>query len=252
MTMNSLLRKTLLLVLLLLIGVGGFVFVRQKQQKPTQTNNVGQQTAEQKQSEPPTFNKTQYSLSDPTSLWVIANKNRPLPLDYEPSDLVKPAVRLNAQKTSRENSIRAAAADALEKMLKDAEMNGFMLMLGSGYRSSGLQSTYYNSYVARDGQAAADRYSARPGTSEHQTGWAADVARVDRKCYLETCFADTDEGKWIAANAHKYGFIIRYLDGKEAITGYMYEPWHLRYVGQDLAQQIYESNQTLEEFFDLL
>ncbi len=124
--------------------------------------------------------------------------------------------------------------------------------LVSAYRSHDTQKVIYDSEVKGFGQVQADRESARPGHSEHQTGWAADLAGPDKKCEIKLCFADTDEGKWLATNAHKYGFIIRYPGGKESITGYQYEPWHLRYVGTALAEEMHGTGiQTLEEFFDL-
>ena len=119
----------------------------------------------------------------------------------------------------------------------------------SGYRSQYTQTSVYNSYAQKDGVTAADRYSARPRYSEHQTGLAADLG--NGTCDLEICFGNTSAGKWLESNAHKYGFIIRYPKGKESLTGYQYEPWHLRYVGKELAIQIYKTNQTLEQFFGL-
>jgi D-alanyl-D-alanine carboxypeptidase len=102
------------------------------------------------------------------------------------------------------------------------------------------------------GQAEADRTSARPGYSEHQTGLAFDVEVSGGKCHLEKCLGETPDGKWVAANAYKYGFIVRYPEGKENVTGYDYEPWHLRYVGTDLASEMHtKSVQTLEEFFNI-
>jgi D-alanyl-D-alanine carboxypeptidase len=112
----------------------------------------------------------------------------------------------------------------------------------SGFRSYAYQQNLYNRYVARDGKAEADRYSARPGHSEHQTGLAMDVNSVGQS------FAYTSEGKWLAAHAHEYGFIIRYPKGKEDITGYMYEPWHIRYVGVEIAKEITEAGITFEEY----
>nr|WP_250130198.1 M15 family metallopeptidase [Jeotgalicoccus sp. WY2] len=108
----------------------------------------------------------------------------------------------------------------------------------------------YNNYVAQDGKEAADRYSAEPGHSEHQTGLAIDVGSYDSAVLLQTSFEYTPEFQWLKDVAHEYGFIIRYMKGKEDITGYMYEPWHLRYVG-DKAPAIYESGLTLEEYFEL-
>jgi zinc D-Ala-D-Ala carboxypeptidase len=147
--------------------------------------------------------------------------------------------------------LSAAAQPALEQRFAAAAEDGVTLVFGSGYRSEALQRQFYESYVARDGQAAADRYSARPGTSEHQTGLAVDITSVGGRCHLEVCFEDLPEGQWLAANAHRYGFIIRYPDGKESITGYQYEPWHMRYVGTELSAEINRTGLTLEEFFGL-
>jgi D-alanyl-D-alanine carboxypeptidase len=114
-----------------------------------------------------------------------------------------------------------------------------------------LQKQFYDSYVGQDGQEAADRYSARPGTSEHQTGISFDATSLSETCHLEICFETTPEGKWIAEHAHEYGFIIRYLKDKESVTGYQYEPWHLRYVGKELAAELKRTGLTMEEFFGL-
>ena len=106
----------------------------------------------------------------------------------------------------------------------------------SGYRSYSQQASLYDSYVRQYGQATADTLAARPGFSEHQTGLAMDIGNASGVCALQACFATTPAGKWAAANAATYGFIIRYPAGAEAVTGYTYEPWHLRYVGRDLAR----------------
>lgn len=134
------------------------------------------------------------------------------------------------------------AYQALVRLQNDAYALGYDMSLLSGYRSYDYQKQLYESYVARDGQAAADRYSARPGTSEHQTGLAFDVAS------LEQSFGQSEAGIWLANHAHEYGFIIRYPQGKEHITGYMYEPWHIRYLGYDVANDVYASGLTLEEY----
>ena len=158
---------------------------------------------------------------------LIVNKTYTVPEDYAPGDLT-PECRqaFNAL-------VAAAAADGIE------------IFLLSGYRSYELQTSLYNRYVAKDGQAAADTYSARPGHSEHQTGLAADVNS------LSYSFADTAEGQWLAANAHKYGFIIRYSKDKQSVTGYAYEPWHIRYLGVGMATAVYESGLCLEEYFGI-
>ncbi len=197
------------------------------------------------------FNKDKYSLNDPSSLWAIANKGRQLPADYVPANLVNPNVPLRLDSSSPEMMLRQDAASALAQMFTAAQKDDLKLMLASGYRPYSQQVALYNRYVSQDGQAAADTYSAKPGHSEHQLGLAADVEPVSRICEVDQCFADTAEGKWVAANAYKSGFIIRYPKGKESQTGYEYEPWHVRYVGAALAAQIYKTDTTLEQFFGL-
>lgn len=137
------------------------------------------------------------------------------------------------------------AKSALDKMFADAKKDGITLWIASGYRSYDRQYTVYNNYVKKDGQAAADRYSARPGHSEHQTGLAFDLNE------LTEAFGNSKQGKWLAENCHKYGFIIRYPQNKEHITGYMYEPWHVRYLGVDTATAVYESGLCLEEYLGI-
>ena len=162
---------------------------------------------------------------------LIANKTYPLPKSYAPGWNTEGAAQL---------SVMFAAAQA----------EGIYLKMQSGYRSYIDQSIIYNDYVARDGQEAADRYSARPGHSEHQTGLAFDLTTTYYDGLWEG-FADTPEGKWVAENCHKYGFIIRYPKEKEHITGYMYEPWHVRYIGVDKATAVYESGLCLEEYLNI-
>ncbi len=137
------------------------------------------------------------------------------------------------------------AYNALDEMQTAAAKEGIILYVVSGFRDYDTQEEIYNRYVSSDGKANADRYSARPGHSEHQTGLAFDLNE------LEESFGETREGKWLAANAHKYGFIIRYPKGKEHITGYMYEPWHVRYLGKDVATKVYNSGLTLEEYLGI-
>lgn len=157
---------------------------------------------------------------------LIANKTYGLPESYAPG-------------------IDKTAESALNKMINAAKQDGINLFIKSGYRSYSTQKTLYNNYVARDGVAAADRYSARPGHSEHQTGLAFDLNS------LEQSFGETKEGKWLAEHCHEYGFIIRYPKDKEDVTGYMYEPWHVRYLGDDIAKDVYESGKCLEEYLGI-
>lgn len=132
--------------------------------------------------------------------------------------------------------------NAFERMRATAASSGLRLSIVSGFRSYSTQRAVYGGYVSREGVAGADRHSARPGFSEHQSGLTIDVNSVSAS------FASTPEGRWVAANAHRFGFIVRYPQGKESITGYIYEPWHLRYVGVDVATTLRNSGLTLEEY----
>jgi D-alanyl-D-alanine carboxypeptidase len=138
-------------------------------------------------------------------------------------------------------------------MVSEAKISGITFNLQSGYRAYSLQVSLYNGYVKSQGQTVADRQSARPGHSEHQTGLAADLGGATQPgCDVEQCYADTPEGKWLAANGYKYGFIIRYPADKESVTGYMYEPWHIRYVGTEISTKMHHDNvATLEELFNV-
>ncbi|CAM3381976.1 D-alanyl-D-alanine carboxypeptidase family protein [Marinicrinis lubricantis] len=186
--------------------------------------------------------------SEPESVAVLVNKQSMLPDDYEPDDLVYPDVPFIFDEMLDKRKMRKEAAEALESMFAAAEQDGIYLAGVSGYRSRATQESLYNNYVARDGKEAADMYSAQPGHSEHQTGLAMDVSGSTGQCAAQDCFGDTEEAKWLADHAHEHGFIIRYPLGKEEITGYQYEPWHLRYVGEDIAADIYEQQITLEEY----
>lgn len=136
---------------------------------------------------------------------------------------------------------------AFETMKTAAANEGLNIYISSGFRSFQYQTTIYNNYVNRDGKTAADTYSARPGHSEHQTGLAFDLNTISSE------FANTKEGKWLNSNAYKYGFILRYPEGKTNETGYIYEPWHFRYVGNGLAEKLYNNGnwRTLEEYFGI-
>ncbi len=199
----------------------------------------------------PGFDKSQYPLDEVGSPWIIINKKRPLPDGYVPSDLIVPDVRLRLGRGEEQMKFSQQAEPALKEMFAAASEDGVQLVFGSGYRSEKLQKSFYDSYVAQDGQAAADTYSARPGHSEHQTGLAFDATSTSGKCHLEECFKDMAEGKWLREHAHEYGFVVRYLEGKDSVTGYVYEPWHMRFVGKELAAEIHQTGQTLEGFFNL-
>ena len=196
------------------------------------------------------FDKTAQSIDDPSSYWVVVNKQRPLTvLGYEATDIVAvPVPYVN------EPHLRQAASDAAVQMFAAITAEtGLELQAQSAYRSYSVQESVYAGWVDSLGQEAADLTSARPGHSEHQTGLAIDVnALPDQGCALEPCWGDTPHAAWVAENAHRFGFIVRYQDGQTAITGYEYEPYHLRYVGVDLATEMYTTGvKTMEEFFGL-
>jgi len=244
-------KKFAVVVVCLLIFIGVVVYKNHQPPKPAATTASHANTTQPKK---PTdsFNKTQYSTTDPTSIWVVVNKQHPLvPQNYAPTDLVVPNVPLRVP-GNESMQMRQVAATALEKMFADAKQQGIDLMLSSGYRSYSYQVSLYGGYVKTQGQATADTQSARPGYSEHQTGLAVDVEPVSQKCDVDPCFGDLPEGKWVAANAYKYGFIVRYTTGNEAVTGYEAEAWHLRYLGTDLSQELHKTGvTTLEQFFGI-
>ena len=154
---------------------------------------------------------------------LMASKTFTLPEDYAPG-------------------WEPVAEEAFNRLSDDAAKEGLDIYASSTFRSYEDQDRIYNNYVSRDGQEAADTYSSRPGHSDHQTGLAIDVNTID------DAFGYTAESDWLAAHAHEYGFIIRYPEGKADITGYQYEPWHIRYIGVEKATEVYESGLSLEEF----
>lgn len=186
----------------------------------------------------PTDKVVAQGIFDPSSLTVCVNRKSTLSSDYKPTDLVLPDVR--AVNSSNRLYMRKEAASALEELFKAAEDENYYLYAVSGYRSYSYQKSIYNPYSG---------YSAPPGASEHQLGLAMDITLAKYNGTLSVNFGNTKEGAWIRENAHKYGFIVRYLQGKEEVTGYKYEPWHIRYLGVDLATELYEKGITLEEYY---
>ncbi len=158
---------------------------------------------------------------------LIANKTYPLPESYNPGGLLP------------------ECEEAFALMQRDAAAKGLNIYVSSGFRSYASQKSIYNRYVSRDGRALADTYSARPGHSEHQTGLSIDLNTITQS------FGKTKEGRWVAEHCHEYGFIIRYPEGKSHITGYCFEPWHLRYVGTETATKIAQSGLCLEEYYGI-
>lgn len=173
---------------------------------------------------------------------LFVNKKNPLPSTYAPQVV-------NIQGHTGEQ----VAVDALQMLIDGAKRDyGYNIKVVSGYRDYAYQTTLYNNYVTANGKAEADKFSARPGYSEHQTGLTFDVLG-GTTTKLTEAFGTTAEGKWIAENAYKYGYIVRYPKGKDGVTGYQYEPWHLRYIGVSEAQKMKDSGkETLEEYFNLV
>jgi len=191
-------------------------------------------------------------IQNPTNLLVLVNKSYSLPDGYVPPDLVRPNVAFSFGDQKVEQSyFRKEAAGALEKMFSDAKKSGIELYAVSGYRSSSFQKALYDAEVKQVGIAKASQSEAVPGTSEHQTGLAMDIASKSTKLMLTEGFADTSEGKWLNENAYKYGFILRYPKDKIDITGYKFEPWHYRYVGTEISYALKDRDITLEEYFNL-
>lgn len=177
---------------------------------------------------------------------ILVNKNNSISEDYIPKDLIVPNVTFSIKEYHPKKQMRKEAANALENLFEGANDEGIKLYAISGYRSYQRQKSIFNDNARRVGKERANKLVAYPGESEHQTGLAMDVASA--KCGLDERFADTKEGVWLKENCYKYGFIIRYQKGKEGITGYSYEPWHIRYVGEEAAEYIEKKDITLEEF----
>lgn len=171
---------------------------------------------------------------------IIVNKYYQLSEDYVPSDLVTIESGYTGWNGAQ---LTKDAYEAFKLMVDAAKKDGIKIFSFSPYRSYQTQYNTYWGYVSSYGREETDTFSARPGSSEHQTGLAVDINGCDDN------FGDTKEGKWLVNNSYKYGFILRYPKGKEYITGYQYEPWHFRFVGVDAATKIYELDITFEEYY---
>ncbi|MBR5756452.1 MAG: M15 family metallopeptidase [Firmicutes bacterium] len=179
---------------------------------------------------------------------ILVNKTHPLDADYWPDDMVTIERHVEGVGNADTHQMKKVAADALNAMFDAAEKDGIYLKLRTGFRSYKYQENLFASYVKNNGEEKANTFSARAGQSEHQSGLCCDVGGKSQGYALSYEFGKTDEGKWVAAHCAEYGFIIRYTEGKEDITGYVAEPWHIRYVGAEHAKNIVEQNYTLEEY----
>ena len=189
-------------------------------------------------------------ITNPNEYDAVVNKERHLSSSYKPSNLVKPNIDF-MQSNESVMYLRKDAAKALEELCKAAQSSGYKFYGVSGFRSYSLQVDVYKDNIAQYGnEEDANFYSAKPGESEHQLGLSMDLSTKEVNYQLVESLGDTPAGKWLEENCYKYGFIIRFPENKEKITGYSYEPWHIRYVGKDLAKIIHDNNLTLEEYFE--
>jgi D-alanyl-D-alanine carboxypeptidase len=249
-----------LTIVLLLISGANAVFSSLAEPKPLVSASPDQQSpspfpTDQVNSEPVSiFNPPIRSIDDPESTWLVSNKHRPLsPISYEPTTLRAPALADPQTQNPSRQELRDEVAWATERLATAMSNAGAgTLVLNSGYRPYEEQKAIYERTNNQQGFAVAEQLVARAGYSEHQTGLAADFSASGQGCVILVCFGQTEAGIWIKENAHFFGFIIRYPEGKEPITGFQYEPWHLRYVGIALALEMKEKGiQTLEEFWQL-
>ncbi|MBK5246598.1 MAG: M15 family metallopeptidase [Peptostreptococcaceae bacterium] len=180
---------------------------------------------------------------------ILVNKNNYLDESYKPNDL-EPIEYFAGDRSAEARFMKSEAADHFNEMMLAARESGYEVVMTTAYRSYGFQTILYENYVEKYGKAEADKFSAKPGYSEHQTGLAVDVTAPSVDYALTDAFDQTAEWKWLTENAADFGFVLRYPKGQDDITGYMYEPWHFRYVGIDAAKTITEREITLEEYID--
>ncbi len=187
---------------------------------------------------------------DPTSITVYVNKEYSVSKNFKPEKLITPNIRFDFLDYSERTLMHPEAAKALEELFSDAEEDDCDLVAISAYRSYSRQYKIFTNNLVYKGKRHTLLYSAVPGTSEHQTGLAIDVSTEALNNKLVEAFSDTPEGKWLAKNSYKYGYVVRYPKDKAEITGYAYEPWHIRYVGKGLANYLYTNKLTLDEYYN--
>lgn len=242
--MQTMKKIVLALVFLLIIAGGGTYYwqfilkdkngtVKKIEEEPTSNPFIGFTVSKKNY---PVI----YTLEQAKDNLIVINKKHALPPEYVPDLASWNSVNLKND-----------ALEAYKALISGAQNDGVYLRPISSYRSYQDQEKLFNEYVKKDGQAKAETYSARPGHSEHQSGLAIDIGLPSGNCNLMICMAETKEGLWLSKNAHKYGYIIRYPEGKEAETGYQFEPWHIRYVGVDVAKNVYDSGYTLDAYFGI-
>lgn len=237
------LRMALFLILLLLL----VIFTVGCGEKADDTDSPKGKTPSESEQNPSESSTGEAKPEQNQEFLILINKTNPVDSTYAPEDLA--SIQYFATDRSKEGRfMRAEAAAQFETLVEAAAKEGYELVMTTAYRSYGFQNTLYTNYVERYGEEEANTFSAKPGQSEHQSGLAVDVSSPVVDYALSDDFGETAEGTWMAEHAHEYGFILRFPLGKEEITGYQYEPWHLRYVGQPAADRIYEQGITLEEY----
>lgn len=195
----------------------------------------------------PTPTPVIYDTTSDDSLYRIVNEDHPIGEEYVPDNLVT----LDSSRITVSNvySLREDAYNDLLEMYDAASLAGLKMRIISGYRSYSEQVTLYEYYKKENGEAWAEEIDDKPGLSEHQLGLCVDIGIANGNCDLNACFADTSLYTWLKENAYKYGYIERYPENKQDITGVIYSPWHYRYIGKELAKKVYDSGLTLEEYF---
>ena len=184
---------------------------------------------------------------------ILINKENLLPSNYIPKNLII----LDNNENNFHNyvdpnlkpMVRADILKDLLNMFKEAQNNGYYIIVDSGYRSYSYQKNILDKKIKEVGEEKAYKIVAIPGTSEHQTGLCIDIAYLYNEIYNDNVTENDEEVIWLIENCYKYGFILRYPKGKEEITGYIFEPWHYRYVGKKLAKTLHKNNETLEEYY---
>ena len=189
--------------------------------------------------------ETKYTITNPSDLLTLVKKGFYLPEDYEP-ELVDPEIPVAPD--CQNPKMTKETSDALTKMYKSAKQEGLELVVNSAYRSYQTQVETMADFVARYNTQYANEYVAQPGASEHQTGLGVDLTSQSVVEGKRITFGDTEEYRWVIKNCARFGFIIRFEDGTDGITGIAHEPWHLRYVGEDVAKEIQKNGWTFEEY----
>lgn len=180
--------------------------------------------------------------------FILINKDNRLPESYVPENLVE--IKTRFLNYAQDDNLESTVAEALNRMFNAAMEDDISLIGVSGYRSYDMQKRLYDTRMIKEGEVQTRSYTAEAGASEHQTGLAIDILS-DEYSVLDEGFENTKAFKWLNENCYKYGFIMRYLKGKESITGYNYEPWHFRYIGnEEAAMEIMNRGLTFEEYID--